>query len=142
MHVLGNRHWGETAVALSGRTSGLMGLGDRVTWRARHFLIRQRLTSEITAFHAPDYFEDTMVSGAFRSMRHEHFFVRRLGGETEMRDVFCFAAPLAVLGWLAEQLVLRRYMQRLLRERNAVIRQVAESEDWRRYVDANRDSGR
>jgi hypothetical protein len=44
-----------------------------------------------------------------------------------MRDVFCFAAPLGSLGRLAERVVLRRYMQALLGERNAVIRQIAES---------------
>ena len=53
---------------------------------------------------------------------------------TEMRDVFRFSAPLGVLGRVAEVLVLRRYMQALLLERNAVIREIAESELWRKYV--------
>jgi hypothetical protein len=51
-----------------------------------------------------------------------------------MRDVFTFAAPLPVLGRLAEMVFLARYMRKLLRERNEVIRQVAESEEWRRYI--------
>ena len=59
---------------------------------------------------APRYFQDTMVSGAFRSMQHDHFFRALEDGRTEMRDVFCFAAPLGVLGRVAEGLVLRRYM--------------------------------
>ena len=49
VHLDGNVHWGEAAIAAAGVTSGLMSLGQRVTWRAKHFLVWQRLTSEITA---------------------------------------------------------------------------------------------
>ena len=126
-HLAGNVHWGEQAVATGGVTSGLIGMGQRVTWQARHFGIRQRLTSEITAMDRPRYFQDTMVQGAFRFMKHDHFFRSLPAGETEMRDIFCFAAPLPVLGRLTEIAILRRYMQRLLRERIAVLRDIAES---------------
>ena len=134
VHLAGNVHWGEAAVATGGVTSGLIGMGQRVTWRARHFGIRQELTSEITAMNRPEYFQDRMIRGAFRSMSHEHFFQSLSRDETEMRDVFSFAAPLGVLGRLVEVAVLRRYMQALLRERNAVIREIAESEAWRKVL--------
>jgi ligand-binding SRPBCC domain-containing protein len=126
-HLAGNVRWGEAAVAEGGVTSGLLGLGQRVTWRARHFGIRQRLTSEITAMDRPVYFQDTMIAGAFHSMQHDHVFRALSPGTTEMEDVFRFAAPLPVLGRLAEILVLRRYMQGLLSERNAVLKKIAES---------------
>ena len=51
-----------------------------------------------------------------------------------MRDVFRFAAPLPILGRLAETVFLRRYMRMLLRERNAVIQEIAESSRWREYL--------
>jgi ligand-binding SRPBCC domain-containing protein len=121
---------------MAGVTSGLVRLGQRVTWRARHFAVRQRLTSEITAMERPAYFQDVMIRGAFRSMKHDHFFKSLSPDETEMRDVFCFEAPLGILGWLAEWLVLRRYMRTLLRERNAAIREIAESAAWRNYLEA------
>ena len=134
VHLTGNVHFGEEAVAVGGVSSGLIGLGEQVTWQARHFGVRQRLTSAITAMDRPGYFQDTMVRGAFRSMQHDHYFRTLAGGETEMRDVFRFAAPLPVLGRIAEVLMLRRYMRALLRERNAVVKQAAESEEWRRYL--------
>jgi len=136
VHLAGNIHHGEQAVALEGATTGLLALGDTVTWRARHFFIRQRLTSQITACDRPAYFQDTMLRGAFRSMQHDHLFRTLPDGQTEMRDLFRFSAPIPILGRLAELLVLRRYMQSLLRERNAVIRQIAESPDqtWRNYL--------
>ena len=35
VHLAGNVHCGETAVALAGVTSGLVGIAQRVTWRDR-----------------------------------------------------------------------------------------------------------
>lgn len=133
-HLAGNVRWGESAIAAAGATSGLLGLGDRVTWRARHLGIRWRLTSEISAMDRPNWFQDAMIRGPFRFMRHDHFFRALPGGETEMRDVFCFAAPLAVLGRVAEVTFLSGYMMGLLGERNEVIREIAESADWPRYL--------
>ncbi len=136
VHLLGNVHFGEQATA--GVSTGLIGAGESVTWRARHFGVRQYLTSALTMYEPPVYFQDTMLRGAFRSMQHNHFFLALPVGDgaprTEMRDVFRFAAPWGPLGWVAERVVLRRYMRALLRERNRVIREVAASGEWRRYV--------
>ena len=141
VHLLGNTHFGERATA--GVRSGLIGPGEQVTWCARHFWITQNLTSAITAFEPPSYFQDTMLHGIFQSMQHDHYF-RELPlpsagkphaqPQTEMRDIFRFSAPLGPLGWLAERLVLRRYMRSLLQERNRIIQQVAADGSWRRYV--------
>jgi ligand-binding SRPBCC domain-containing protein len=136
VHLAGNTHYGEQAVALEGSISGLLNLGDTVTWRARHFFIRQRLTSRITAFDPPASFQDTMLRGAFRSMQHDHYFRALPDGRTEMRDIFRFSAPIPLLGRIAEAMVLRRYMQTLLRERNTVIKEIAESPTnvWQQYL--------
>ena len=136
VHLAGNVHWGEQAVAAAGVICGLIALGQRATWRAKHFGFWQQLTSEITVMDRPVYFQDTMIRGAFQSMNHEHFFRSLSRDETEMRDVFCFAAPLGMLGRIAERTVLGRYMQTLLSERNAVIREIAESPEWRKYLPA------
>jgi hypothetical protein len=53
-----------------------------------------------------------------------------------MRDVFDYAAPFGSLGRVAEWLFLSRYMRRFLEERNRLIKAVAESEDWRKFVAA------
>jgi len=133
-HLAGNRHSGEATVAAAGVTSGLLDLGDRVTWRGRHFGVRWSLTSEISAMERPAWFQVVMIRGPFRFMRHDHYFRSLAGGETELRNVYCFTAPLAALGRLAEILFLRRYMMGLLRERNEVVRDIAESAEWARYL--------
>ena len=134
VHLLSNVHSGEQALAVGGVTSGLVGLSEEVTWRAKHFGIWQNLTSKITAMESPCYFQVTMVRGIFRFMQADHLFERLESGVTEMKDVFSIAAPLPLLGPLAEALFLRRYMLALLRERNAVIKRVAESSEWERYL--------
>ena len=123
---------GEEPVA--GRMSGLIGLGETVTWRARHLGVCQRLTSRISAYDRPRYFQDVMVRGAFAWMEHDHWFDATDDGGTVLRDDFRFAAPLGVLGRIVEVLVLRRYMTRLLERRNGVIKRVAESQEWRAFL--------
>ena len=56
LHVQSTGNTGEKAIA--GCTSGLIELGESVTWEATHFGIRQRLTSKITAFERPRFFVD------------------------------------------------------------------------------------
>ncbi len=131
LHLLSTARTGESAV--DGVTSGLIGMGEQVTWRAKHFGIWQELTSKITALDRPVYFRDSMVRGAFRSLQHDHYFTDLGNGSTEMKDVLRFAAPFPLLGRIAE-LVLRPYMSRFLRERNEVLKKVAESEDFQRFI--------
>jgi ligand-binding SRPBCC domain-containing protein len=131
LHVQSTAETGERAVA--GVTSGVIRLGEQVTWRAKHLGVWQEFTSKITAMDRPKYFRDEMVRGAFRSFEHDHFFAELGNGVTEMRDVLRFAAPVPLLGRVAE-IFLRRYLKGFLRERNKVIQEAAEGEGWRRFV--------
>ena len=128
LHSTSVRKTGEKAIA--GTTTGLIGPGETVTWRARHFGVRQTLTSKITGFTYPTYFCDEMVKGAFKRMRHEHQF-RHQGGITVMTDLFEFESPLGRLGRFANDFVLTGYMKKLLLERNYLIKQTAESDQWK-----------
>lgn len=119
--------------AVAGVTRGLIGLDEEVTWEARHFGIRQRLTVRITACDRPNHFRDVMISGAFKRMVHHHEFTEHPAG-TVMRDHFVFASPLGFIGKLVDSAFLTAYMCRLLVRRNEVLRQLAESEEWRRYL--------
>jgi hypothetical protein len=130
VHLLSNVHSGEQALVVGGVASGLVGLSEEVTWRAK---LWQNLTSQITAMESPCYFRVTMVRGIFRFMQADHLFKSLESGGTEMKDVFSICAPLPLLGPIAEALFLRRYMLALLRERNAVIKRVAESSEWEQY---------
>src|SRR5260370_20961052 len=79
---------------IAGVTSGVMKLGDTVTWEAVHFGIKQHLTSKITAYERPYRFTDEMIRGAFQEITHIHEFVPQLSG-TLLIDLFTVRAPLA-----------------------------------------------
>ncbi|WP_178988401.1 SRPBCC family protein [Winogradskyella schleiferi] len=111
--------------AIAGKTSGLIGLNETVTWEATHFGIKQKLTSKITEFESPTYFVDEMVSGAFKSFKHEHIF-KNQNDQTLMVDIFHFQSPFGILGRFVNFLFLERYMKKLLTVRNDYLRLKAE----------------
>jgi ligand-binding SRPBCC domain-containing protein len=131
IHVASTAKTGERAIA--GVTSGLMKYGDTVTWRAKHLGRVQDLTSRISYYDRPRMFVSQMVRGAFKKLYHEHIFESR-GPVTTMIDKFDFEAPFGVFGKLASSLFLKRYMQTFLEERNATIKSIAESDEWRKYL--------
>ena len=124
LHTTSLEHTNERAIA--GRTSGLIELGESVTWRARHFGIYQTLTAVVTEMDRPHYFVDEMQEGVFARFRHRHSFVQR-GAQTIMTDTFDYTAPLGPLGRLADWLFLTTYMRRLLEQRNVHLKAQAEA---------------
>lgn len=109
---------GEKAVA--GVTSGLIAAGEEVSWEARHFGILWRMTSRIVEFDPPHRFVDEMVRGPFAAFRHEHQF-DPAGAGCQMTDIITFRMALA-----PANLPAGLYLKRLMRIRNAAIRQAAE----------------
>lgn len=120
--------------AIAGVTSGLIGPGEEVTWRAKHLGKWHTLTSKITEYTRPHHFRDSMQQGAFRRFDHDHFFETISATRTRMKDIFDFDAPYGILGKAVSHLVLVRYMTNLMERRNQGIKQVAESELWQRYL--------
>jgi ligand-binding SRPBCC domain-containing protein len=116
---------GEKVVA--GPSTGLLGLGDEITWEGKHFGMTQRLSTRITAFRFPAFFQDRMTKGAFRYFEHDHLFDPKDGGTT-MTDVLSFRAPFGPVGWLVERLLLRPHLRRFLIARGIALKAMAERE--------------
>ena len=117
-------HTDETIVG--GKSSGLIGFHEEVTWRAKHFGFYHLHTSRITAFDSPIHFRDEMIEGRFKKFAHDHYF-EPISSGTRMRDVIQLQAPMGILGRIAEVLVLHKYMYRLIETRNDAIRVAAEA---------------
>lgn len=137
LHLDSTGGTGEQVIA--GRSSGLIGEGEEVTWRARHFGIWQTHESRITVCDRPRHFVDVMLRGTFRSLEHHHWFARDPAAPetaTIMRDDFSWSSPLGPLGKLADFLFLKRYLYQFLLARNQIIKTTAESppEAWRKYL--------
>ncbi|AZQ43740.1 SRPBCC family protein [Nonlabens ponticola] len=128
LHEHSMEHTNEKAIA--GRTSGLVQQGETVTWQAKHLGITQKLTSKIIAVQPHHYFADEMKSGAFKRFKHEHFFETSSNG-CIMRDIFDYDSPLGILGSLVDAIFLKKYMTDLLKRRNQLLKEFAESDRWK-----------
>ncbi|GAK77782.1 uncharacterized conserved protein [Nonlabens ulvanivorans] len=128
LHKISTEQTNEEAVA--GKISGLIGLNESVTWRARHFGIYQKLTSKVTEYNRPNYFADEMINGAFSEFKHEHHFSESHSG-TLMTDIFDYKSPFGNLGKLVDKLFLKGYMTELLSERNKIVKEFAETDKWK-----------
>lgn len=120
VHPLTTAWTGERVV--SSHSHDLLEVGDVVTFEARHFGIKQKLTARVVEMDPPHFFSDEMVKGAFRSLRHEHHFAES-GGGTLMADVLTIAGP---LGSLFDRLILEPYMRKFLIRRGSELKKLAE----------------
>ncbi len=120
--------------ATGGTPPRLLGEGEFLQWQGRHFGQRFTQTNKIDGWRPYSYFREVMVDGSFLRFEHEHHFAVMDDG-TRMRDEIRLTAPYGVLGRVAEKTVLRRHLIALLKQRNAVLKRVAESEEWRKYLE-------
>lgn len=128
LHMISTKKTNEKAV--DGRSTGLVEQGDTVTWEATHLGFRQKLKTKIPIVNSPRYFADEMVFGAFKRFYHEHIFEEK-DGKTIMIDKFDYTSPLGLIGKIADVVFLTTYMKRFLTERNALIKEFAETERWK-----------
>ncbi|MGN7861888.1 SRPBCC family protein [Microbacterium sp. 22303] len=118
-----------------GVRSGRMTEGDTVTWDARHFGIRFRMTSLVFDVDAPHAFSDRQIRGPFAEFRHRHIFEpdpapgnpERSGERaTLMRDEIVFRSPFGPIGRVVDALVMRRHLVRLIQQRGDTLAALAE----------------
>ncbi|HMH14311.1 MAG TPA: SRPBCC family protein [Edaphobacter sp.] len=121
-------------IAASGVTSGLLREGDTVKWSARHFMVRLTHTSWVEVSRPFSHLREVMTAGIFARYEHEHYFAAMDDG-TRVRDELKFSARFGPLGRLMEALLMRRYMTKLLKRRNAALKRAAESNEWRMYLE-------
>ena len=116
--------------AIDGVMTGLINKDETVTWQAKHLFKLRQFTSKITAMKSPDFFTDEMIKGDFTSFHHEHHFKTAENG-TIVIDIIHFETPYGIIGKLANSLFLTSYLERLLTQRNEVIKEYAETQKWK-----------
>lgn len=120
----------------STRTSGLVTDGDRLMWRGWVFGLPQFHESVITRYECPDFFQDAMARGRFRRFEHDHFFTE-IGGRTLLNDKVRFSLPVRWATRSLGQFVVTPHVARLLRHRLELLKRVAESDEWKKYLTAS-----
>jgi ligand-binding SRPBCC domain-containing protein len=128
VHKKSLAHTNEQAV--SGTTSGLIKQDETVTWKAKHLGKTRVLKVKISSMKSPESFTDEMVSGDFKSMKHEHHF-KPIQNGTLMIDLFSFESPYGAAGKMVNYFFLRRYLRKLLERRNQAIKEFAETDKWK-----------
>jgi ligand-binding SRPBCC domain-containing protein len=113
---------------------GTIGEGDTLTFKGRHFGVHWRHTSLIEKLRPHSYYRDVMIAGPFQHFEHDHHFAPMDDG-TRMRDEIRFLASGGFLGQLRTRIFLRKQLKAFLMERNAMIKRLAESEDWHKYLE-------
>lgn len=119
---------------IRGRTSGFVTGGDTVRWEGWRLGLPQFHESLIEQFELPVFFRDRMIAGRFASFEHGHNFSDRGDGSVLLRDEVRFTMPWGRAGDLIGQSVLVRDIRGLMKRRFARLKQIAESEEWRRYL--------
>ncbi len=131
LHKASMSHFGEEAVA--GTRFGLLEKEETVTWRARHLFRNRLLRVRITEMKKNEMFVDEQAEGAFKMMKHEHYF-KPCDNGTIMIDLFHFESPYGVFGRWFNSLYLTRYMRGLLERRNKTIQDFAETDRWKKLL--------
>ncbi|WP_335975815.1 SRPBCC family protein [Gaetbulibacter jejuensis] len=102
--------------AVSGKTSGILELGEWVSWEEEHFGFLQHLTLKISELEKPNYFVEEMVEGIFESFRNEFHF-KAYGEKTLLVNVLSFELPYGFLGKMTKKVIMRNYAKSLLKSR-------------------------
>ena len=79
---------------------------------------------------SPNSFVDEMQKGDFKSLRHEHHF-KAIDNGTIMIDIMEFESPYGAIGKCFNAIYLKKYIERFLLKRNAVIKEYAETQKWK-----------
>ena len=108
-----------------GRTSGLLELGDTVTFEGMHFFLRLRFTARIVELDRPSRFVDELVRSSFRKLRHEHDFEEQ-GEVTVMRDTLEWVSPFGFIGRIADALFVTAHMRSFVTRKQLALKEIAE----------------
>jgi ligand-binding SRPBCC domain-containing protein len=116
--------------AVDGLMNGLVQEGDRVVWEAEHLFKKRKFEDQIIALQFPHYYSGEMLKGDFSRFLHHHHFKPAENG-TIMIDHAEFESPYGLVGKLMDRFYLKQYIEKLLVERNLVIKEYAESAKWK-----------
>jgi ligand-binding SRPBCC domain-containing protein len=119
----------------AGSGRGVLQPNDVLRWQLAVGGARLSYTSRIEQIRPYSFFKETMVSGMFRQFEHEHHFARMDDG-TRVRDEIRFDLRYGPLGRFLGPTVLRSALMKMLGERTRRVKQIAESGEWQRYLDA------
>jgi len=119
--------------AVAGTRFGLIGNDETVTWKARHVGKTRLLRVKVSDMKIPEQFVVEQAEGDFKAMRHE-YYCKPCDNGTILVELFHFETPYGQLGRWFNSIYLNRYLRKMLEQRNATLREVAESDKWKKLL--------
>ncbi len=121
---------------VSGRTSGLIELGEFVEFEAAHLGLVRRLCATITTFNRPQNFIDEQNKGPFRTLRHEHRFILSPDNPsiTLVEDHLYIVVGWSIFGLIAERALVVPHLRKVLTQHQLNLKAALESEEWKRFL--------
>jgi ligand-binding SRPBCC domain-containing protein len=135
---------------VGGVTSGHIAANSRVHWYGWKFGLPTHHHTLITGYAEPHiddagettaWFQDSQEKGRFAFFQHDHYFRETTDPatgtpQTVLEDVVRFALPFGPLGRIASKLLLAPHIRRLVHVRYGILRDLAEGDGWRQWVDS------
>ena len=124
---------------VEGRANGLVTPGDTVRWEGMQLGFANYHVSLIVpeTWNRPYFFQDRMIDGRFLNFEHDHGFIETANG-TFLDDWVRFTMPFGWAGELIGRLILVPHILGLMRRRFNLLKHLAESNEWQRYLDSRR----
>ncbi len=120
---------------VAGRTSGLVTAGDTIRWQGMQLGFPNHHVSMIVpqTWDPPQFFQDRMIAGRFRSFEHDHRLTQTAAG-TQLDDEVRFSMKLRWGGALTGRVIVAPHIRGLMRRRFHLLKRLAETEEWRDYI--------
>ncbi|MBM3431648.1 MAG: hypothetical protein FJX92_01415 [Bacteroidetes bacterium] len=119
--------------AVAGTRFGLLEQGETITWRARHFFRDRLIRLKIREMIRGDRLILEQVMGPFLSFRQERY-VKACENGSILIDLVHYEWKQGRLGQIADRLILRTYLERILHLHIAYIQKAAEGKRWKTYL--------
>lgn len=119
---------------VQGRTAGVVVDSDTIRWEGWQLGLWHFHESLIEDFRRNEFFRDRMIAGRFARFEHDHHFANWRDGAVLLRDEVRFTMRWGWLGELLGAWVLAPRIRGLMGRRFALLKHLAESEEWRNYV--------
>ena len=115
---------------LSSSAANMVTAGETITLRAKHLGKTREITARIIDLKLPEGYTEEQIKGDLKSFRHEYHF-KEVDNGTIMIDMVEFEGPRDLLGSIASKFFLKSYIEAIVKKKNELIRQYAESEKWK-----------
>jgi len=118
--------WEDTVII---QKADISDIGSQAIFDAKILgLITVRWVAEHTAYDPPRMFEDTQVSGPFKSWRHRHIISPHADGAV-LRDEIEYEPPMWFLGAIAAPFAVVPKLEKMFDHRHKITREWCESDE-------------